>query len=311
MLTKIFCEIDDFMREFEEKYKERLIADKMSKVNYNSRLSMSEVMSILVYYHNYGNRTFKDFYLKTVCKDLKSCFPNLVSYNRFIELVPMTLIPLIAYLKLKRLVKSDSITFIDSTKIKVCHNKRIKKNRTFEGIAEFGKSTMGWFYGFKLHIAINENGELCGANLSKGNIDDRNENVLDEVLKNVQGKLFADKGYISKKLFENLFEQGITLVTSIRKNMKNRLLPLVDKLLLRKRSVIETVNDQLKNMCDIEHTRHRSPINFMVNMVAGLIRYTYFEKKPSINFTQQDRNLLLLAMNHSSTNNDSMGLTMV
>jgi len=154
MLTKIFCEIDDFMREFEEKYKERLIADKMSKVNYNSRLSMSEVMSILVYYHNYGNRTFKDFYLKTVCKDLKSCFPNLVSYNRFIELVPMTLIPLIAYLKLKRLVKSDSITFIDSTKIKVCHNKRIKKNRTFEGIAEFGKSTMGWFYGFKLHIAI-------------------------------------------------------------------------------------------------------------------------------------------------------------
>ena len=134
MLTKIFCEIDDFMREFEEKYKERLIADKMSKVNYNSRLSMSEVMSILVYYHNYGNRTFKDFYLKTVCKDLKSCFPNLVSYNRFIELVPMTLIPLIAYLKLKRLVKSDSITFIDSTKIKVCHNKRIKKNRTFEGI---------------------------------------------------------------------------------------------------------------------------------------------------------------------------------
>lgn len=311
MLTKIFCEIDDFMKEFEEKYKERLIADKTSKVNYNSRLSMSEVMSILVYYHNYGNRTFKDFYLKTVCKDLKSCFPNLVSYNRFIELVPMTLILLIAYLKLKRLVKSDSITFIDSTKIKVCHNKRIKRNRTFEGIAEVGKSTMGWFYGFKLHIAINENGELCGANLSKGNVDDRNENVLDEVLKNVQGKLFADKGYISKKLFENLFEQGITLVTSIRKNMKNRLMPLVDKLLLRKRSVIETVNDQLKNMCDIEHSRHRSPINFMVNMVAGLIRYTYFEKKPSINFAQKDRNLLLLAMNHTSTNNDSIGLLMI
>ena len=87
--------------------------------------------------------------------------------------------------------------------------------------------------------------------------------------------------------------------------MKNRLLPLVDKLLLRKRSVIETVNDQLKNMYDVEHTRHRSPINFMVNMIARLIRYTYFEKKPSINFTKQDRNLLLLAMN------DYMGLTMV
>jgi len=311
MLTKIFCEIDDFMQEFEDEYKKRLIANENNKVKYNSRLSLSEVMSILVYYHNYGNRTFKDFYLKTVCRDLKSCFPKLVSYNRFIELIPMALIPLVAFLKLKRLVKSESITFIDSTKIRVCHNKRIKRNRTFEGIAERGKSTMGWFYGFKLHIAITETGELCGANLSKGNIDDRNQNVLDEVLKNVSGKLFADKGYISKKLFEHLFEQGTLLITNVRKNMKNRLMPLVDKLLLRKRSVIETVNDQLKNMCDIEHTRHRSHINFMVNMVAGLIRYTYFEKKPSINFAQNDRNLLLLSMENGSKNNDSMGLVAV
>jgi hypothetical protein len=308
MLTKIFCEIDDFMQEFEKEYKKRLINDKESKVKYNSRLSMSEVMTILVYYHNYGNRTFKDFYLKTVCKDLKSYFPKLVSYNRFVELIPTVLIPLIAYLKLKRLVLSKEITFIDSRKIKVCHNKRINRNRTFEGIAEVGKSTMGWFYGFKLHIAITETGELCGANLSKGNVDDRNLDVLDEVLKNVSGKLFADKGYISQKLFEYLFEKGTTLITSIRKNMKNRLIPLVDKLLLRKRSVIETVNDQLKNMCDIEHTRHRSPINFMVNMIAGLIRYTYFNKKPSINFAQKDRDLLLLAMDNGSLNNDSMGL---
>jgi hypothetical protein len=311
MLTKIFCEIDDFMQEFEKSYKERLIADKKSEIKYNSRLSMSEVMSILVYYHNYGNRTFKDFYLKTVKEVLKSYFPNLVSYNRFIELIPTILIPLVAFLKLKRLVKSDAITFIDSTKIRVCHNKRIKRNKTFEGIAERGKSTMGWFYGFKLHIAITETGELCGANLSKGNVDDRNEDVLNEVLKNVSGKLYADKGYISKKLFEHLFEKGITLVTSIKKNMKNRLIPLVDKFLLRKRSVIETVNDQLKNMCDVEHTRHRSPINFMVNMVAGLIRYTYFEKKPSINFAQKDRDLLLLAMDNGSINNHSMGLVIV
>jgi len=311
MLTKIFCEIDDFMQEFEEEYKKRLIEDKESKIKFNSRLTLSEVMSILVYYHNYGNRTFKDFYLKTVCKSLKSYFPKLVSYNRFVELIPTALIPLVAFLKLKRLVKSDSITFIDSTKIRVCHNKRIKRNRTFEGIAEIGKSTMGWFYGFKLHIAITETGELCGANLSKGNVDDRNQDVLDEVLKNVSGKLFADKGYISKKLFEYLFKKGTTLITSIKKNMKNRLIPLVDKLLLRKRSVIETVNDQLKNLCDIEHTRHRSPINFMVNMVAGLIRYTYFKKKPSINFAQKDRDLLLLAIDNSSKNDDFMGIGLV
>jgi len=311
MLTKIFCEIDDFMQEFEEEYNKKLISEGESKVKGNSRLTMSEVMSILVYYHNYGNRTFKDFYIKTVQKVLKPYFPKLVSYNRFVELIPSVLIALIAFLKLKRLVISNEITFIDSTKIAVCHNKRIKRNKTFEEIAKRGKSTMGWFFGFKLHIAINEKGELCGAYVSKGNVDDRNEDVLDEVLKNVSGKLFADKGYISKKLFEDLYEKGTTLITSIRKNMKNRLIPLLDKLLLRKRSVIETVNDQLKNMCDIEHTRHRSPINFMVNMVAGLIRYTYFEKKPSINFAQKDRDLLLDAIETNSKNDVSQGLLVI
>jgi hypothetical protein len=311
MLTKIFCEIDDFMKEFEPKYKQRLIESGEVKRKNNSKLSMSEVMSILVYYHGYGNRTFKDFYTKTVQAHLKSEFPNLVSYNRFVELIPTVLLPLVVFLKLKRLVRSDFITFIDSTKIVVCHNKRIKQNRTFEGIAKRGKSSMGWFYGFKLHIAITETGELCGVHLSKGNVDDRDTNVLDEVLENVSGKLFADKGYISKELFTNLFNQGITLITSIRKNMKNRLIPLVDKLLLRKRSVIETVNDQLKNICNIEHTRHRSPINFLVNMVAGLIRYTYFEKKPSINFAQNDRNLLLQTIEQNNQNTNFNGLTVL
>lgn len=288
MLTQLFCNIDDFMKEFEGEYKKRLLEDKETHTKINSQLSMSEVMTIVVFYHGYGNRTFKDFYIKTVQKTLKSAFPKLVSYNRFIELVPTVLIPLIGFLKMKRLVCSDEITFIDSTKIAVCHNKRITRNKTFEGVAQRGKSSMGWFYGFKLHIAVTQKGELCGAYISTGNTDDREIDVLDIVLQGVKGKLYADKGYISQELFRNLFNKGITLVTSIRKNMKNRLMPLIDKLLLRKRSVIETINDQLKNICDIEHTRHRSYRNFCVNMVAGLIRYTYSEKKPSINFSTQE-----------------------
>lgn len=243
MLTKIFCEIDDFMKEFKPQYNKQLLESKENRSSFNSKLSESEIMSILVYYHGYGNRTFKDFYTKTIQPHFKTEFPDLISYNRFVELIPTVLLPLVVFLKLKRLVQSDFITFIDSTKVVVCHNKRIKQNRTFEGIAKRGKSTMGWFYGFKLHIAITETGELCGVHLSKGNVDDRDTDVLDEVLANVSGKLFADKGYISKELFANLFKKGITLITSIRKNMKNRLIPLVDKLLLRKRSVIETVND--------------------------------------------------------------------
>ena len=308
MLTRIFCDIDDFMQEFEEEYKRKLIEGEEGSSKSNSKLSMSEIMAILVYFHNSGYRTFKDFYLKHIRTDMKSAFPNLVSYNRFVELIPTVMIPLVGFLKLKRLVKSENITFIDSTKIAVCNNKRIKKNRVFKGIAEQGKSTMGWFYGFKLHIAINENGELVGASISRGNVDDRNMDVLDGVLENVSGKLFADKGYISKKLFEYLYEKGTTLITSIRKNMKNRLIPIVDKLLLRKRSVIETVNDQLKNMCDVENSRHRSPVNFMVNMIAGLIRYTYFEKKPSINFSQKDREILGLAVANVAKNTDNKAL---
>jgi len=308
MLTKIFCEIDDFMKTFEANYKSKLLTEENKDNFKNSKLSMSEIMTIVVFYHNYGNRTFKDFYTKTVQKYMIKEFPDLVSYNRFVELIPTVLIPLIAFLKMKRLVKSDSITFVDSTKIQVCHNKRIPRNKVFKGIAKRGKSTMGWFYGFKLHIAINENGELCGVRVTPGNVDDRNVDVLDKVLQNVTGKVFADKGYISSKLFEHLYEKGITLIHSVRKNMKNKLLPLIDKLLLRKRSIIETVNDQLKNMCNIEHSRHRNPINFLVNLVAGLIRYTYFEKKPSINFSMNDRKMLLNTLTYNRENTDFMGI---
>jgi hypothetical protein len=309
MITKIFCNIDDFMQDFEKEYRSRLIENGIKTKSINSRLSMSEIMTIVVTYHRYGFRTFKDFYTKNVQTHLKSAFPNLVSYNRFIELIPTILIPLIAFLKLKRLVQSNEITFIDSTKIAVCHNKRIKQNRVFDGFASTGKSTMGWFHGFKLHIAINERGELCGATISKANVDDRDIDVINSVLIGVDGKLYADKGYISQKLFDYLFDKGITLVTSIRKNMKQKLLPLIDKILLRKRSLIETVNDQLKNICDIEHTRHRSKINFMVNMVAGLVRYTYFEKKPSLKFSVQERTSLSDAISFSVE--DKKGIMMV
>ena len=307
MITKIFCDIDDFMQEFENLYKQKMIEDKEMIGRVSSRLSMSEVMTIIVYFHRSGYRTFKDFYLKHILKSMKSAFPNIVSYNRFIELIPTTLVPLVVFLKLKRLVKSESITFVDSTKIAICKNKRIHANKVFKGIAERGKSTMGWFYGFKLHISINENGELVGASISKGNVDDRNLDVLSAVLENVSGKLYADKGYISKKLFEHLYNEGISLVTNVRKNMKNKLMPIMDKLLLRKRSLIETVNDQLKNLCDVEHSRSRSPINFMVNMIAGLIRYTYSEKLPSINFSQKDREILGIFTDNPSSKLDYTG----
>ena len=145
---------------------------------------------------------------------------------------------------------------------------------------------MGWFYGFKLHLIVNEKGELLSTMLTPGNVDDRNRSLMHTLTKSIVGKLFGDKGYLSKPLFQCLLKRGIQLITKLKSNMANKLMPLLDKLLLRKRALIESINDELKNMCQVEHTRHRSPINFLVNLFAGLVAYTFFPKKPSIRYAE-------------------------
>jgi hypothetical protein len=188
-------------------------------------------------------------------------------------------VPLTIYLLTCR-GQCTGISFVDSTSIKVCHNRRIARNKVFAGIASRGKTTMGWFYGFKLHLAVNDHGEILAFYLTPGNVDDRKP--IPTLLQDIFGKVFADKGYISKQLFEDLFEQDIQLITGIRRNMKNQLMLLSDKILLRKRSIIETINDQLKNISQIEHSRHRSFTNFLVNLLAGLLAYCFQSKKPSL-----------------------------
>ncbi len=132
-----------------------------------------------------------------------------------------------------------------------------------------------------MHLIINHEGELLALKLTLANVDDRVP--VPEMIQTLFGKLFGDKGSISQPLFELLFERGVQLITKLKKNMQNKLLPLMDKLLTRKRALIETLNDQLKNISQIEPTRHRSVFNFMVNLIAGLIAYTYQDKKPSLN----------------------------
>lgn len=151
-------------------------------------------------------------------------------------------------------------------------------------MANVGKSTMGWFYGFKLHIVINDKGEILSFCVTQANVDDREPLKNESFLKQIFGKLFGDKGYISEKLQQLLVVDGIQLITNIRNNMKNSLMTMSDKILLRKRSIIQTVNDELKNICQIEHSRHRSVANFMTNLVAGIIAYNFLPKKPSLKY---------------------------
>jgi IS5 family transposase len=281
-LTQIFCDVDDFYREFErfcERDIPRLPCDGQPK-GYQSRLSISEVMTIVIAFHGSGYRTFKDFYTSKVLPDWRDAFPHLVSYGRFVELMPWSFMALTTFLNTRCLGEVTGISFIDSTSVSVCHVKRAKAHKTFKGLADWGKSSVGWYFGFKLHLIINDRGELLAATLTPGNTDDRKP--VREMTKDLVGKLFGDRGYISQGLFEALFERGLELITKRRKNMKNALMPLLDKILLRKRPLIETVNDQLKNLCQIEHSRHRSPFNFLVNLVSGLIAYAYHPNKPSL-----------------------------
>lgn len=284
----LFCDVDDYCRAVEPRLRKWQLARGERRRNRDRRLSSSEIMTILIAFHRSDFRTFKHYYLM-LRKRHRAEFPQLVSYSRFVELMPSVLALLCGYLK-SRFGKSTGIAFVDSTALAVCGNKRIERNRVFRGMARLGKTTMGWFLGFKLHLIINECGDLLAVQLTPGNVDDRTP--VPKLARRLAGKLFGDKGYISASLFAQLWEHGLQLITHIRRNMTNQLLPLLDKILLRKRSLIETVNDQLKNISQIEHSRHRSVINFVVNLVAGLISYTHQPKKPSLRLDPRDRTAL-------------------
>ena len=290
-LIDLFCSIDDFWKTFKKEWEKHLIGTGKSKRGPEPRLSISEMLTIVILFHQSNYRTFKHFY-HYVSVHMRKDFPKLISYSRFVSLMKDLFIPLFAYL-LNRSGSVTGISFVDSTSIQVCKRKRIKRNKVFKGFAKVGKTSIGWFYGFKLHIIINEKGEILSFLVTPGNVSDIS--VLDRLSKGVFGKLFGDKGYISSKLGKKLFDRGLELFTTLRSNMKQKLMSLKDKALLRKRSLIETVNDQLKNISQIEHSRHRSVSNFLVNLLSGLVAYSHQQKKPSLNFNGKDNSLMIPA----------------
>ena len=234
-------------------------------------MSDAEIMIILILFHSGGFRCFKHYYKEYVCKHLKHLFPRQVSYNRFVELEKEVLLPMTIFIKRVLLGTCTGISFVDSTPLCVCRNQRILIHKTFEGLAERGRCSMGWFFRFKLHLIINDKGE----NFTPGNVDDWEPLEQGKFLKNIKGKLCADKVYIGQALFENLFLNGIH-------NMRNSLMSIADRILLRKRALIETANDELKNIAQIEYSRHRSFSNVIANSLSAIAAYCFFEKKPAI-----------------------------
>ncbi|MCG8698499.1 MAG: IS982 family transposase [Bacteroidales bacterium] len=289
--TEIFCLVDDFVKEL-EKVKEGHILPRQSGKKHRNRkfkMSDSEVITIMILFHIGNFRNLKHFYINYIQKHMKSDFPQTVSYNRFVELQQKALLPMAVFLQTCCLGSCTGVSYIDSTPIRACHIKREKQNKVFKDFAKKGQCSMGWFFGFKLHIVINDRGEIIDFLFTQGNVDDRYPLKNKSFHKNLFGKLFADKGYIGKNLFDNLFVDGIHLITKLKKNMKNALMHIRDKILLKKRALIECVNDELKNICQIEHTRHRTMANFLTNLLSGLIAYSFLPKKPSLNLDIIDK----------------------
>jgi len=278
--TELFCLIDDFCQQFEPLLEQHML-DSSGKPRRNRRgaMSLSEMTTIVVLFHTMRGRQFKEFYRGTVCRFMISEFPQQLSYTRFVALMPRCAVVLAALFQTLK-GTCTGISIADSTPLAVCHNLRIQRHRVFKGIAQRGKSSTGWFYGFKLHAVINHRGELLAIKVTPGNVDDRKG--LLSIASNLFGKLYADKGYIGKEFVQKMKDKGIDLVTRVRKNMKTVIHSEFDQVLLRKRSLVETVFDELKNLCQIEHTRHRSLSNFAVNLMAGIVAYCLQPVKPRI-----------------------------
>lgn len=289
-LEELFCSVDDFCQTFEPQWKQQLLGFGLKLRNRQRSLSLSEIMTILIAFHQSCQRNFKTYYEEKVQTEWADAFPGIVSYQRLIEWVASTLVPMCAYLR-SCFGKCSGISFIDSTSLRVCHNRRIGRHKVFENLAARGKTSVDWFFGFKLHLVVNDRGELLNILLTPGNTDERTP--VSKLLQQLFGKVFADRGYVSQKLAKHLLNTaGIQFITKLKRNMKQQLMPLNDRLILRKRSIIETIIDQLKNISQIEHSRHRSPVNCFVNILGGLIAYCHQPKKPAIAI---NHNLLLPA----------------
>jgi len=279
-IEDIFCEIDDFCKEYYTKESQYVLPNPERQRIRPCRLSASEIMTILILFHLSHYRTFKDYYHECVVKHLTPYFPEFLSYNRFLEVKSFVIPGLAMYMKHKAGIKTG-IYYIDSTTLKVCRNQRIHQHKVFKDIAKRGRSSMGWFFGFKLHLVINHQGEIMSFCLTAGNVDDRKP--MGTLFKGLKGIGCGDKGYISKEMAQKLEDKGLTIITKTKSNMRKITRSVFEKYLLAQRSIVETVIEQLKSICQIEHSRHRKPDNFLANMLAALAAYTLKPRKPSIN----------------------------
>lgn len=272
-LVHIFCEIDDFCKDLDKNISQPLLSSATKgRRGPECSLSISEIMMIQILFQMMGYRNFKTFYCGFLERYWKQYFPKLPSYGRFIEITGRSIFSLAIFTQLK-FGKKTGIYYIDSSCLPVCHIKRSKRHKTFDLVAEYGRTSVGWFFGLKLHIVINHKGELMAFKITRGNCHDASAAL--GLLKKFEGLAFGDKGYLGKKLFNELLKGGLKLITRKRKNMKDSVqLSGYETQLLNQRNLVETFFNCLKHKYHVWHTRHRSVLNAITHLVAALAAYT-------------------------------------
>ena len=222
--TELFCLIDDFCQQFEPLLAQRMVDHQSAQEDSSKRrrsragqMTLSEMSTVVVLFHTMHGRQFKHFYCGIVCRFMTAEFPRRLSYTRFVALMPRCAVVLTALFQTLK-GACTGLSIADATPLAVCHNLRIQRHIVFKGVAQRGKSSTGWFYGFKLHAVINQHGELLAIKVTPGNMDDRKG--LLAITADLFGKLYADKGYIGKEFAQKMKDQGVDIVTRVRKNMK-------------------------------------------------------------------------------------------
>ncbi|MEM1358236.1 MAG: IS982 family transposase [Bacteroidota bacterium] len=280
-LISIFVDFDDLVQLVHC----QMLPSQRAAFGFSSRMSISEIASILIFYHHSEYKNFQYYYHSMVELELRHYFPCLLSYKRFLRLIEHVLPYMLAFRHWQcRQSELTQLYFIDSKRLPVCHNRRIASHRVFRGIAQRGKSSTGFFYGFKVHLIINNLGQIMQFAFTPANVADNNHDLLRQLSQGIKGRCYGDKGYVSS-IFEELFQKGFRLVAKLRDNMKNKLCEIQDRYGMAKRGLIESVNDLLMTICDIEHTRHRKPENAFTHMAAALVAYGYLDRKPKVQFS--------------------------
>jgi hypothetical protein len=270
--TTIFSIVDDFCKTYEEWISHKLL---------NSGKQRNRAGKLTLSYHFSEFKHFKIYYQYFILNG--KWFKNPPCYDRFIQIIPSLFLPIVIMMRYLS-GKKTGIYYVDSTHFAVCKNIRISNHKTFKNLAARGHSSIDWFYGFKLHMIINDKSEIVAIKITKGNMDDRKAFEEMAIKKELKGKCYGDRGYISRDLFTRLYNQGLMLITGIKRNMKNYLMPILDKMFLRKRFIIETIFGYIKEHFNVRPNKHRSPTNFFASLFAALIAFQIKPSKPSISY---------------------------